>query len=362
MLQNVYYGNRFISWIISASIIVFALIVNWIITLINKKIQKRSAGKSRNYFSGLLMRTLENPLKFGIVLAAIWFALARLDLSKQFDNAIYEAYKILTVLNITWFIAHLASGLIQEYFAIRNERFAETGEKKHYDLHIVSLTHKSALFIIWAIGIVTALDSVGISLKAILGTLGIGGVAIALAAQDTVKNIFGGFTILMDGTFRIGDRVQIGDYDGIVEDIGIRSTKIRNFDMRVITLPNYKLVDNYVVNVSSAPKLRVVNTLGLEYTTTPEQLENAMKILTEIAQWNDKVDDEGISATFQGFGESALKIRFCYFVKDANDSLDTPSNINFEILKQFNAAGLKFAFPTQTIYFEKDKGAVNVLN
>lgn len=359
MLDQIYYNNTLQNWLISGGIISFALIINWIITLLNRRYLKALAKRTKNQVDNILVNTLETPLKVGIVLIAIWTALNRLELSKSFDEALYKTYEILTVLNITWFVAHLASRLIREYFIKKSEQEKDIRQKIHFDSHLTSLIRKTAVFGIWTVGTVTALNNVGLDLKAILGTLGIGGIAIALAAQDTVKNIFGGFTILMDGTFRIGDRVKIGEFDGIVEDIGIRSTKIRNFDKRLITLPNYKIMDNAVMNVSAAPQLRVVSNLGLTYDTTPELMQKALEILNNIALKNEAVSKEGISAVFESFGEFSLNIRYCYFVIDTGDTFDTPSAINFEILKKFNEAGIKFAFPTQTLHVEKN--TVNTL-
>ncbi|MHB9056089.1 MAG: mechanosensitive ion channel family protein [Paludibacteraceae bacterium] len=353
MLEQVYYNNTLLNWIISGGILIAALIVNWLITIVNNNYLKVLDKRTKSHLDNILARTLETPLKVGIILVAIWTALSRLDLSKSFDDAIYKAYQILTVLNITWFLVHLVNGLISEYFNRRNQQAVENENKIHFDSHLVTLIRKLTMFLIWTIGIVTALNNVGLDLKAILGTLGISGIAIALAAQDTVKNIFGGFTILLDGTFRIGDTVKIGEFEGTVEDIGVRSTKIRNYDRRLIIIPNYKIVEGAVTNISSTPQLRVVITLGLVYKTSPEKMNNAIKILETIAKENMDVADEGTLATFDNFGDFALNIRYCYYVTAVSKGFKTISSVNSEIFKRFNEAGIEFAFPTQTLQIEK---------
>ena len=355
MLQELYYNNSLQNWLISGGIIILALIINWLITIINNRYLKALAKRTKNQVDNILVNSLENPLKTGIVLFAIWTALSRLEMSQSFDKTLYGIYEILTVLNITWFIAHLVKGLLHEHFVRKSERNPDHTKRLNFDSHLISIIQKVVLFIIWTIGIITALDNVGLDLKAILGTIGIGGIAVALAAQDTVKNIFGGFTILIDSTFRIGDRVRIGDFEGYVEDIGIRSTKIRNYDKRLITMPNYKIVDDTVINISAAPQLRVITSLGIVYNATPAEMQNALKILENIARENKAISNDGISATFEKFGDFALKIRFCYFVKEATDSFGTLSTINLEILKRFNEAGIEFAFPTQTLHVEQTR-------
>ena len=355
MLEQIFYNNTLQDWLISGVIIIIGLIINCIITLLNKRYLKALAKRTKSNVDNILVNTLETPLKVGIVLIAIWTALNRLELSESFENSLFKAYEILTVLNITWFIAHLASRLIREYFVRKSEQETDVRQRVHFDSHLTSLIRKMAVFVIWTIGLVTALNNVGLDLKAILGTLGIGGIAIALAAQDTVKNVFGGFTILLDGTFRIGDRIIIGQHEGYVEDIGVRSTKIRNFDKRLITMPNYKIVEDAVINVSAAPQVRIITNLGITYDTTPEKMQKALEILENIAKSNEQVSNQGITTAFEDFGDSALKIRFSYFVLDPNDRFETTSIINLEILKQFSNEGIEFAFPTQTVYFANNQ-------
>ncbi len=349
MLQEVYYNNTLQNWLISGGIIILALLVNWIITLLNRRYLRALAKRTINYLDNILVNTLETPLKVGIILIALWTALNRLELSKSFDESLYKAYEILTVLNITWFIAHLVSRLIREYFIRRSNQGADVSQKIHFDSHLTSLIRKVAVFAIWTIGAVTALNNVGLDLKAILGTLGIGGIAIALAAQDTVKNIFGGFTILVDGTFRIGDRIKIGEFDGFVEDIGIRSTRIRNFDKRIITIPNYKIVEGAVENISEAPVTRVVMTLGLSYSTTSGKMQQAASILKQTAEETQYVDKENITVAFSEFAATSMNLKLTYFISKEGDNVKIPSDINFKILERFNSSGIEFAVQPQSV-------------
>ncbi len=354
MLDQIYYNNTLQNWLISGGIILFALIINWLITILNGRYLRALAKRTKTPIDNIIVNSLETPLKVGIVLIAIWTAFNRLEMSPSFDKTLFKTYEILTVLNVTWFISHLINGLLDEYFIQKSERDSYYRHRFHRDTHFISLIKKIFTFLIWIIGLVVALNNAGLDLKAILGTLGIGGIAIALAAQDTVKNVFGGFTILLDGTFRIGDRIIIGQHEGHVEDIGVRSTKIRNFDKRLITMPNYKIVDDAVINVSAAPQLRIINNLGIVYNTSPEKMQKALDILKNIAKSNENVSKHGVTAAFEDFGDFALKVRFSYFVQDPTDRFETASLINMEILKQFSNEGIEFAFPTQTVYIDKE--------
>lgn len=352
MLEEVYYGNTLEQWLISLIIIIGSFLIAQLILTFNKRVVFKLTKKSKSRLDDILVRTLQSPLLFGVILMAMWVALRRLDFGDKVDRYIGEAYKVLTVVNITWFFKCLVHALIIEYLS-PNPDDASVKSRRNFDEHKITLLKKTATAIIWTIGAIVALSSIGLKLGAVLGALGVGSIAFALAAQDTIKNIFGGFTILADGTFRIGNRIKVAGYDGIVEDVGIRSTRIRTFEKRVVIIPNYKIVEGALENVSEEPMFRVKIILGLVYGTSPAKMQRALEILRQIAVDNPKVDDDSVVASFTDFNDFALGITYIYFIKKGEDVLMTQSEVNVEILTRFNAEGLDFAFPTQTLYMEK---------
>jgi MscS family membrane protein len=195
---------------------------------------------------------------------------------------------------------------------------------------------------------------VGVNVATLVAGLSIGGLAFALAAQDTIKNIYGGFTIFTDRPFRIGDRIKVDGFDGFVENIGIRSTRIRTLEKRLVTMPNYKLVEASVENISEEPMRRILMKLGLTYNTTPQKMNEAMGILKAIPEKVRNVDPKDITVAFTDFTDFSLVITFVYFIRKNADVMETPSQVNTEILRAFNEAGLQFAYPTQTVYIEKE--------
>ncbi len=347
--ERVILGNRLSDWGISLLIILGAFLLNKGISLFNKNVIQKITAKSRNRLDDILVKTLEAPVLLGIALIAIWVAARRLDLGAQVDRVIYRAYQILTVLNITWFLVKLTSALINEYLLPLSK---EEESNRRLDESMIRILRRILLGIIWVIGIVMALNNAGVNVGALLASLGIGGLAVALAAQDTLKNFLGGLTIFMDRPFRIGDRIITGGFDGTVEDVGIRSTRIRNFDKRIITIPNYKIVDAAIENVSIEPMRRVVLKIGLTYDTSPEKMKEAISILKNMPKKVLEIDSNEVNAYFTDFSESALIITYIYFIKKEADIMNTISKVNTEILDQFNAAGLDFAFPTRTVYIE----------
>jgi len=343
MLEKEFWGNTIQDWGISILIVIVAFVVAKLISLFFKKVLKKFTQKTTNRLDDIIYDSVESPILFGIMLIGIWIAIHRLVYPDGFVNAVDSAYKILIVLNITWLIGRLISNLLEVYW----------GSKSHTQ-RMLPVVRRSLLVLVWIVGLVMALSNVGVNIGALLGTLGIGGIAFALAAQDTVKNIFGAFTILTDKPFEIGDTVKIDNFEGTIVDIGVRSTKMRDYDKRIITFPNYKVADASVINITVEPMRRVVMKIGLTYDTTPDKMNSAMDLLKQIPSKVQYVSPNDLVVNFSDFTDSALVITFIYFIEKEGDIGGTTSNVNMEVLSSFNNAELNFAFPTQTIYVENN--------
>ena len=345
MLENELWGNTIENWGIS---ILGAIIIVKLLSLLGKKVIKPFVTGTDNHLDDVIFYSLEAPVKFAIILLGIWIAIHRLVYPDSFVKVVDNAYSILIVLDITWFFGRLFSSLLQVYWGKQSNGQANK---------MMPIIKRTILVIVWLIGIVMALSNVGVNISALLGTLGIGGIAFALAAQDTVKNVFGTFTILTDKPFSIGDTIRVDSYEGTVVDVGVRSTKIMNYDKRIITFPNYKITDTSIVNISSEPMRRVVLNLGLTYDTTSEKMKEALELLKSIPKRVENVSSNpsDIVAVFTEYSDSALVIMYIYFIEKQGDILGVTSNMNMEILAAFNKAGLNLAFPTRTVYIQKDE-------
>ena len=348
MLENEIWGNSIQNWIISILIIVAAIVLVKLISLLSKKVLKPLTDRTKNHLDDIIFYSLEPPVKFAIILLGIWIAIHRLVYPDSFVKVVDNIYRILIVLDITWVFARLFSGLLQVYWGRRSN-----GQNNK----MLPIIKRTILVVVWIIGLVMALSNVGVNISALLGTLGIGGIAFALAAQDTVKNVFGAFTLLTDKPFNIGDTIRFDSIEGTVVDIGIRSTRIMNYDKRIITIPNYKITDSSIINISSEPMRRVVLNLGLTYDTTAEKMKEALEILKALPQKVENVSSSpsNVVAVFTEYSDSALGIMYIYYIEKQGDILGVTSNMNMEILDSFNKAGLEFAFPTRTIYIQKDE-------
>ena len=350
MWDKLYYGNSLRDWGISLLIIVGALIINKLISIINRRVVRRIAERSRTRIDDLLSEALEPPILLGVMLFAVWISLGRLDLGVKFHHFLRNAYEVLVTLNITWLFARVFARMT-ELILIKSDGSATT--RLNISTHLIPLIKRGILIVVWTIGIIMALHNVGVTVTTLMGTLGIGGMAFALASQDTIKNIFGGISIFTDQMFQIGDIIRIGDTEGTVVDVGLRSTRLRTYDHRLVILPNSKLIDAVVTNISSEPGRPIVIDLGLTCDTSPEKMRQAMAILSSIDDRVHGVEPGSIIASFVAFADSSLTIRLIYFIRKSANILGTQTEVNLDILSQFNAAGLNFAFPTRTIYIDK---------
>jgi len=261
---------------------------------------------------------------------------------------------------IVWFLYNLV-----QLLDARLKRWATT-TSSDIDEILVPLIGKSLrVFIIIVGGMVVVKNLTGIEIAPLLASLGIGGLAVALAAKDSIANFFGTLTILFDKPFQVGDRIVIDNHDGVVESVGFRSSRIRTLTGHLVTIPNEKLVNSTVENIGKRPHIRWLTNLGVTYDTPPEKVTEAVHILEEIL-----ADHEGLHPDypprvfFNGFNDWSLNIMVLlwYHPADYWDFQVFIQRTCLEILRRFRDAGIDFAFPSRTIYAAgDDKRALKVM-
>lgn len=211
---------------------------------------------------------------------------------------------------------------------------------------------KAALVLI---SLLTLLGNLGVDITAILGSVSVLGLAFGLAAQDSVANLFGAVAVFVDKPFKVGDRIKVGsDVDGVVETMGLRATKVRNADGFLITLPNKSVGNNTVINVSARPSIRTVLNYGLTYDTPSNRIDEAAKLLRTIFTAHPLTGE--CHVTFNRFDASALNIEVNHQcnTRDWPTYLAALHGLNLQVKERFDAAGLEFAFPTQTVHLKRE--------
>ena len=343
-LSKEIFGNPIENWLIAIGILVgsfvFVKILYWVFSNIFQKITSKTA----NSLDDTLLRTLQKPITFLVIVSAYFYSVKFLHFSLNTESILLNIAYIFIALGITSIISRIIDAVISEVILPISEK-SETS----FDNHLIPVIQKAVRAIIWSLGLVVGLDNIGFDITAMIAGLGIGGLALALAAQDSVKNIFAGIMIFLDKPFKIKDRIKIDGHDGVVEEVGLRSTRIRTLEGRIVTIPNCTFTDNSVINVTSQPALKVKINLGLTYDTNENDMQKAINILQDIVKNQDAITDD-YAAGFNGFGDFSLNILFVYYVRPESHWLNTQTLVNKEVLKRFNEEGLEFAFPTQTIY------------
>jgi MscS family membrane protein len=236
-------------------------------------------------------------------------------------------------------------------------KFAEK-EDNLLDKSFVQMMRMIARIIVIVIGAIYLLRVIsGKPLSALLAGLGIGGLALALAAQDTLKNFFGSIMIMLDKPFVVGQRVTAGGIDGTVEDIGFRSTRVRTLTGHLVTIPNEKLATDSVENIGRRPSIRRLTNITITYDTPPEKVEKAVSIIREILDNHEGMDpDFPPWVFFNEFNDTSLNILmiYWYFPPDYWAYLNFTERVNLEMMRRFEAEGIEFAFPTTTTYLAQD--------
>jgi MscS family membrane protein len=338
-------GNSIEVWAVALAIIIGTFVATKIVYWVLSNILRKLTAKTKTNLDDVLIDKLEKPIRYSILIIGYWIAIHYIYIENEGVMNFLEAVaSIAAVLTLTSITSRVFDALVTEVVQPMVEK--TEGGADNYILPIIS---KAVKGIIWTFGIIIGLDNIGFDITAMIAGLGIGGLALALAAQDSVKNIFAGIMIFLDKPFKIKDRIQIEGFDGVVEEVGLRSTRIRTLDGRIVTIPNSTFTDNSVVNVTSQPALKIVLNLGLTYDTDEAGMQKGVDILRQIVADNSEILEEDCSAGFKDFGDFSLGILFIYYVKPEAHWLDSQNTISKEVLARFTAAGLDFAFPTQTL-------------
>ena len=237
------------------------------------------------------------------------------------------------------------------------ERRADETESR-FDDQLVPLVSSALKGVVVLIGAVFVLGNLGVNVTSLLAGLGLGGLAVALAAQDTIRNLLGGVTIFADRPFQVGDWVVMNDIEGTVEHVGFRSSRVRTFYNSVVTVPNARIVDTHVDNMGLRQWRRYKTTLGLSYHTTPDQVQAFVEGVRALIRANPGMRKDYYIIEFHGFTASSLDVLVYCFI-DApnwNDELRTRHVLNLDIMRLAEDLGVEFAFPTQTLHVASTPG------
>ncbi len=220
--------------------------------------------------------------------------------------------------------------------------------------HVIPIFEKIVKFLIVFIITASFLQSQGYSLTSLIAGFGITGLAVGFAAQQTIASIFGTFSIVADKVYKIGDYIKVNNYEGYVESINLRSTKIRTLDNYLVTVPNDICADSVVENVSKASKRKLDMTLGVTYDTSDEKIQKAIDIVKEVLTERSDIHKD-FHVYLDTLDSSSINIKLFAYVKTKSyfNFLQIRGSVYQSIIRKFRAEGIDFAFPSRTIYMAK---------
>ena len=337
-------------WLALAAATLFVLFMNKFVRILLYKIKKRiNLPEERTFISYFLQQNIERGLSW-ILAALIGMALVEnLELPPNFEKYLLVLLKVtlgLHVVRLAYFAAD-ASGLLIDHLA--KKRQTQIGDQ------LAPLATKMLKTMVVIIGSLVILQNFGVNVSAILAGLGLGGVALAFAAQDTVANFFGTVTILLDSPFRVGDHVKIQDVEGIVQEVGFRSTRIRSLTNTLVTLPNSTVAKEKVDNITERRGVcRFRHVLGFTYNASPEQIDQFSEQVRYHLKQDPRVQQDRVAVQFHELADSSqnILVNFHFIVQPHESEALILQKYLLDIVRLAQAAKLDFAFPTRTLIME----------
>jgi MscS family membrane protein len=373
VLDEVILGNSVRSYLLFLGILIFGLLFKRLFSKLLSRLLFKLFGRfvdnaDPKVFISLLVKPVEMLFLFFVIYLAInqlTFPLQEVIFSREtltgkvktlyqlkLIQVIDKLFLFLFIFSAFWIILRIID-FIAHVFMYR----ASLTESKSDDQMVPFVKELSKILtIIFAIFVVMG-SVFELNVATIIAGLGIGGIAVALAAQDTLQNLLGSFTIFADRPFVVGDLVRIDKYEGTIEKVGFRSTLLRTLDKTMVVIPNKKMVDSPLENLSLRNLRRMKFNVSLKYDTSAPVMLKISKEIEEYVNKHEATSNDTL-ATFDSFGDSALNLQVLYFIEivDYNEYMRIREEINYGIMEIVSKNGAEFAFPSQTVYHQYPGG------
>ena len=345
ILNKVFLGNTVLTYLTALAIFIAGIIIINIFKKIVLKRLKKWAEKTETTLDDYLIRGIEKAIVPLLYYGSFYLGIKTLKIDPEISTVINDVSII--------FVTFLALRIITSFIGYSLSSFVRKRGSEARQKEIKGITTIITL-LIWTVGLVFLLDNLGLKVTSVITGLGIGGIAIALAAQAVLGDLFAFFVIFFDRPFEIGDFLIIGDKMGAVEHIGLKTTRLRSLGGEQLIFSNKDLTDSRIQNYKRMERRRIVFQIGVIYSTKAEQLEEIPIFVRKIIE--DQKDTTFDRGHFASYGDFSLNFQFVYYVlsPDYNKYMDTQQAINLDIYKEFEKRGLEFAFPTQTLFLNKE--------
>jgi MscS family membrane protein len=310
---------------------------------------RKWASKTTTKLDDLFVELAHTPIKVISFVIFLHIGLQVFRWPAWLELWISRALQLVVAVSLTYMLLRLV-----DIFIVQWRKRNSTRDDKSFNEQLFPIISKTLKVFIVVIAALVTSQNLGLNITGVLASLSVGGLALGLAAQDTVANLFGAVAVFADKPFQIGDTIKLENIEGVVESIGLRSTRIRNPDGFLITVPNKTMGNATITNVTRRPTIRTVMDIGLTYDTSPEKMRRAVEIIKNIFQAHPKTKD--LIVAFNQFAASSLNIRVIHQWGglDYKAYMTGLQELNLQVQERFETEKIAFAFPTQTIYMKQD--------
>ena len=355
MTDTAFAGNEVWRWLTFCIALLLSLIIGRLARFILLRSSDRMAARKREW-TAVTLRALARPAVM-LSIAIVAFLVMRagvLVLPDVLMSAFATATRVLLAVALGYGVYSMVDVVDHQLL-----RFASRTESKVDDM-LVPLVGKSIRITILLLVVLQIAQTVSTKpITSILAGLGVGGLAVALAAQDSIKNFFGSLVIVADKPFEIGDRIIVDGHDGPVEEVGFRSTKLRTLNGHLVTVPNAEMVNKTIQNIGKRPYIKHVANIGITYDTPPDKVDEALEIVRDLLHDHEGMNPEFPPRVFfNALNDWSLNILVIlwYHPPEYWDYMAFIETFNRQLLRRFNDADISFAFPSQTVYLSGDRG------
>lgn len=333
--------------------IVIGAVVFLLLTLLSKKLTELIGFIIKKLFTRWpktgedIYGALKNPLRVFFVILGVELAFLIISPETKWMTFIDKLFRMTNISLIAWVLLNYTPAATRQIIRFNDEKNVNQSEVAIRFMAII------LRIVIVSLLAVILISEMGYNINGIIAGLGLSGLTLSLAAQNTASNLFSGFEIITDKPFDVGDYIATASAEGFVEDITMRSTRVRTRDDLVVTIPNATLMKEAITNYSRTQLGKAVTfPVSLTYDTTTEQLQRICGDIRKYLEDSDDVDNSIISVTFKDFGDSSQDLEVTYFTvtTDKYENLKVREDVNFAIRRIVEEAGASFAFPTTTVH------------
>jgi MscS family membrane protein len=326
-------GRTTLQWVLAAALIAGGFVAGHICYRIVSALLKRLCAATETGLDDLILAGIRPPLVVILTLGGIRLGLDFLGMSSGVSIWADRVLRLSLILMSALALNKLTAALVGRYVPEKADHPLLPGEAA-----VQPVLRKFLASLVWIVAAVLVLRVLGYNISALLAGLGLGGAALALASKDTLSNFFGSITIFVEKPFRINDRIKIGAYDGVITEIGIRTSRLRTLENRTVVIPNSLFTASPIENVSSAPNTKIVQTIKVHGDNGAEKLEQALELLRGIEV--DGLDGPCV-AGLASVGGIVCQITHVFFIARGADYWGTINGVNLEILRRFKEAGIR---------------------